>query len=142
MKLVLGLSFIFAFAVFSVVGKVFAPCELYQELKQITTDKELLRNWMCLVDNESKFKTNAKNVNTNGSTDYGLFQINDKFWCAADKAGKDCNIMCSKLMDDSIADDINCAKIIYKRHGFTAWVAWTNYCKNNAKALAKYDNCK
>ena len=44
-------------------------------------------------------------------------------------AGADCNVACSKLIDSNIADDVACAKIIYKRHGFDAWYGWKAKCK-------------
>ena len=33
------------------------------------------------------------------------------------------------LLDDNIADDCACARIIYNRHGFTAWYGWLNKCQ-------------
>lgn len=37
---------------------------------------------VCLVQHESNFNTQAMNKkNTNGSWDWGIFQINDMYWC-------------------------------------------------------------
>lgn len=48
------------------------------------------------MENESGRKTDRRGkVNKNGSRDYGLFQINDKYWCSnTSTPGKDCNVTC------------------------------------------------
>jgi hypothetical protein len=39
------------------------------------------KNLLCaVIQAESGFKPTAKNINTNGSSDYGICQINDKWW--------------------------------------------------------------
>merc|ERR1712059_37168 len=89
-------------------------------------------NWVCLVQRESSYNTAATNDNTNGSRDYGLFEINDSYWCDSNVgAGNDCNIACSKLIDSNIADDVECSRTIYARHGFEAWYGWKNHCKGH-----------
>lgn len=51
---------------------------------------------VCLVENESARNTDKTNSNRNGSKDYGLFQINDKYWCSnSGSPGKDCNVTCA-----------------------------------------------
>lgn len=47
---------------------------------------------------ESDFNTQVVNKkNANGSSDYGLFQLNNKWWCKDNKypSANACNIMCS-----------------------------------------------
>ena len=42
----------------------------------------LLSIGLCLVDHESDYQYDAVNdANSNGSKDYGIYQINDKYWC-------------------------------------------------------------
>ena len=36
---------------------------------------------VCLAKWESNYNTEAINHNTDGSTDYGIFQINSRYWC-------------------------------------------------------------
>ena len=53
-------------------------------------------NW-TFVQYESSYNTGATNDNTNGSRDYGIFQINDNYWCDANVGyGADCNVSCNK----------------------------------------------
>lgn len=63
---------------------------------------------VCIAYEESKFKTDAINYNTNGTTDSGLFQINS-VW-----ANK-----CDNLFN--LNDNIECAIVVYKQQGLTAW---------------------
>lgn len=52
---------------------------------------------MCLVKHESDYNTKAYN-NNGPSRDYGIFQINSKYWCNDGKTAgaKDaCHISCS-----------------------------------------------
>lgn len=45
--------------------------------------------------NESRGNTSAiAGPNQNGSYDYGLFQINDNYWCEHGKPGNGCQIAC------------------------------------------------
>lgn len=52
---------------------------------------------VCLVDAESSFQTHVKGgPNSDGSYDYGLFQISDRYWCnPGDHPGKGCNVRCN-----------------------------------------------
>ena len=43
------------------------------------------------------------------------------------------------LLNDDITDDIKCAKLIHKRHGFNAWYGWKNHC--NGKKLPNVSSC-
>ena len=57
--------------------KVYQPCELAKELvHRHSIPRSQVYDWVCLVDAESSFRTNAINrVNTDGSSDHGLFQV-------------------------------------------------------------------
>lgn len=51
---------------------------------------------VCLTENESHYRTDAINHNTDGSTDYGIFQINSRWWCDNGKhTANGCKIKCS-----------------------------------------------
>ena len=41
----------------------------------------LLSIGLCLVKHESNFKYDANPVNSDGSKDYGIYQINSNYWC-------------------------------------------------------------
>lgn len=69
---------------------------------------------------ESGLRYNAVNHNTNGSTDYGIFQIN--------------SIHKAKYEGRNIFDvdtNIDVAYQIYKAQGFSPWVAWKSGCYKN-----------
>ncbi|XP_068130521.1 lysozyme C-1-like isoform X3 [Hyperolius riggenbachi] len=91
-----------------------------------------LHGGICLAYYESSYNTAA--VNNNGpSRDYGIFQINSKWWCNDGKtrgAVNACHISCQSLLNDNIYDDIECAKrVVRDPQGISAWVAWRNHCK-------------
>lgn len=69
---------------------------------------------LCVARFESAFNPKAVNVNNNESVDIGLYQINDKWW------GDHCDI--DQLFDPIY--NIECAKLIYNKRGFDAWIAY------------------
>ena len=78
----------------------------------------------CIVKLESSFNQYAKNFNTNGTIDAGLFQINS-VW------KKKCK---SSLY--SVESNIDCAKIVVERQGLNAWVTYQKYggiCEKSLK---------
>uniref|UniRef100_A0A8C5LYQ4 Glycosyl hydrolases family 22 (GH22) domain-containing protein n=1 Tax=Leptobrachium leishanense TaxID=445787 RepID=A0A8C5LYQ4_9ANUR len=119
----------------SAQGKVYSRCELLRIIK--ATGLAGYRgysaaDWLCLAKHESNYNTNA--VNNNGpSRDYGIFQINSKWWCNDGKTSGSknaCHMSCSSLLNDNIYDDIECAKrVVRDPSGISAWVAWRKYCK-------------
>ena len=128
---------------FLLKGKVFERCEFAREL---VNNQDFARatvgNWVCLANVsksfvklhqgrdlgwtiflnkyifqfESSYNSGATNHNTNGSIDYGIFQvkkesviqsfqcdfdvqINDDFWCDANIGyGADCGVSCDRLV--------------------------------------------
>lgn len=64
------------------VGREWGMCELAREMHAHGFSRNQLDDWMCLVRHESGYKQTAINPNnSDGSTDWGLFQINDRYWC-------------------------------------------------------------
>ena len=48
---------------------------------------------LCLTKWESSYNTKATNYNPSSeSTDYGIFQINSKWWCKTPKAVDGCHV--------------------------------------------------
>merc|ERR1712226_27325 len=114
--------------------KVYNRCDLaYELIHSHGFAKDTISEWICLISHESSYNTAAKGgPNYDGSYDWGLFQINDYYWCkGSGDASKynDCNVSCNNLVNSNISDDCDCAKLIYKRHGFDAWYGWVNGCK-------------
>ncbi|KAK2706421.1 lysozyme c-1-like [Artemia franciscana] len=132
-------AFVLCLSLISVAhGKVYERCELARTLlNTYGFSRSTLGDWVCLVKHESSYNTAAKGGPnggsgvTSGSYDWGLFQVNDYYWCyiSTNPAYNDCNVNCANLLDDSIADDVACAKKIHGRHGFDAWYGWINNCK-------------
>ncbi|XP_039593338.1 lysozyme C-1-like [Polypterus senegalus] len=116
-------------------GKVYGRCELAKILKASGMSGYRgvqLADWVCLAKWESDYNTNAENHNTDGSTDYGIFQINSRLWCRDGiiRSADGCGIPCSRLLNSDIADDIECAKrVVRDPNGISAWVAWRNHCR-------------
>lgn len=79
-----------------VSARRFTKCEVAQAMYATGEYTiESLPDWMCLVNSESSFNSSAiGGPNTNGSSDWGLFQVNDNFWCTLEGVGKDCNVNC------------------------------------------------
>ncbi|XP_053319839.1 lysozyme C-like [Spea bombifrons] len=123
-------------------GKRYAKCELLKRIKDTKLDvysQHSAANWVCLAKHESDYSTTA--INDNGpSRDYGIFQINSKWWCDDGKtpgSKNACGISCHRLLDDNILDDIECAKrVVSDPNGMGAWVAWRKKCKG--KDLSPY----
>lgn len=66
---------------------------------------------VCTAKHESAFDPQALNVNRDKSIDYGLFQINGRWW------SKECNL--NKLLDAQY--NTYCAKIVFDKQGINAW---------------------
>ncbi|XP_007528461.1 lysozyme C [Erinaceus europaeus] len=119
-------------------GKVWDRCELARYLKKAGMDGYRgvsLANWVCLAKWESDYNTRALNYNPGSrSTDYGIFQINSRYWCNDGKtprAVNACGIPCSVLLQDDISQAVQCAKrVVRDPQGIQAWVAWKKHCKN------------
>ncbi|KAL9824472.1 lysozyme C-like [Geothlypis trichas] len=123
-------------------GKVFPRCDMVKILRQEDFEGfvgSTVADWMCLVEYESSYNTKAYNDN-GSSRDYGIFQINSKYWCSEGKnsgSKNACNVNCTKLLDDNIEDDIECAKKIAQvARGLTPWYGWKNRCQG--KDLSSY----
>ncbi|MPC27841.1 Lysozyme C, milk isozyme [Portunus trituberculatus] len=69
---------------------------------------------VCIAQYESTFNTKAHNKqNSDGSQDYGLFQLNNKYWCG-NTHKNECNMPCEALLDEDITDDVRCMKKIIR----------------------------
>jgi len=117
----------------------FERCELATELVKNGIPPSQVNDWICLVEGESQFNSSAVgSLNWDGSKDYGLFQISEKYWCLPGRPrATGCKLKCEDLIDDNIVDDVKCVLTIYKEHeglsgnGFNAWVAWKVRCRDD-----------
>lgn len=117
-------------------GRNMTQCEFIDQFRkyspQISHDD--LNKWTCIVQFTSNFST-KRNVDADGTSSYGLFQLNDRYLCKR-KAGDQriCNIPCTKFEDDYYGDDFQCVRKIYATHlglfgsGFSAWPIYNVNC--------------
>eukprot|EP00766_Chilomastix_caulleryi_P001710 gnl/Chilomastix_caulleri/268.p1 GENE.gnl/Chilomastix_caulleri/268~~gnl/Chilomastix_caulleri/268.p1 ORF type:complete len:146 (+),score=25.34 gnl/Chilomastix_caulleri/268:38-439(+) len=112
-------------AVFS--RNVLSECTVYNLAKSEFGSGQIAHTMTCIAKYESSFDADAVNHNTNGSSDYGLYQCNDRYWCYSSYTpGKaDCNVNCEQLFDPATAT--RCAHTVYKQQGLTAWVAYNSH---------------
>ncbi|XP_071322710.1 lysozyme C-like [Trachinotus anak] len=129
-------SLVFLLFVAVANARVYSRCEWARILKSHGMDGyrgNSLANWVCLSKWESNYNTRATNNNSNGSTDYGIFQINSRWWCdnGQTPTSNGCNIRCSELLTDNVSTAINCAKrVVRDPNGIRAWRAWSRHCEN------------
>uniref|UniRef100_UPI003AB0287C lysozyme C II-like n=1 Tax=Centroberyx gerrardi TaxID=166262 RepID=UPI003AB0287C len=129
-----SLVFLLLLAVAS--ARVYDRCEWARVLKANGMHNyrgNSLANWVCLSKWESNYNTEAINHNSDGSTDYGIFQINSRWWCEDNRtpgSRNACGIQCSELLTDDVSIAINCAKrVVRDPNGIGAWVAWRRHCQ-------------
>jgi len=99
------------------VSVVPAPPSDYQIIQEIalrfhTEDRHTIKKMIDIAYAESGLRWNAENLNTNGTRDTGIFQINDVHTKRYGSAFK-----------TDWRENINVAYKIYKQSGFGPWVA-------------------
>jgi len=96
---------------------------LYLLLLQAGFTLEQTPTMICIAEKESGLKPRAinKHLNTDGTADYGLYQINDYFWF------KPCKLNVYKALIPLY--NVQCAKKVYDTLGYTAWVAYKKHKK-------------
>lgn len=126
----------FAFLLFGALiavanARQFCRCDLASELYNIHGfKKEQLATWVCIAQYASDFNTAHQVGKQNG-----IFAILDG-WCGVDSYSGNCNILCSDFRDDSISDDVVCARHMFRYfqkssgNGFMGFDAYKVHCKN------------
>ncbi|XP_075885293.1 lysozyme C-like isoform X2 [Nelusetta ayraudi] len=94
-------------------ARVYERCQWARILKNSGMDGYRgvsLADWVCLTKWESHYNTQAINHNV-GSIDYGIFQINSRYWCNnhQNPTLNACGIDCSELLTENVAVAIACA---------------------------------
>ncbi|KAM8709435.1 hypothetical protein ACLKA7_016268 [Drosophila subpalustris] len=115
-------------------------CSLARELADLGVPRDQLSKWTCIAQHESSFRTGITGKkNKNGTNDYGIFQINNKFWCQSEsrRSHNECKISCNDLLTDDIASSVRCARKIQGKQGWKAWSTW-KFCKGD---LPSIDSC-
>ncbi|XP_078088041.1 lysozyme C-2-like [Mustelus asterias] len=134
-------------------AKILSRCEvarLVQDSILTAFFEYTVADWVCMAYHESAYNTRALHYERDSegsawSADYGIFQINSKWWCVDSMfpgGANVCRINCEDLLTygSDIQSDIECAAIIVKQQGLEAWVSWSRYCKG--RSISHYtDNC-
>lgn len=101
-----------------------SECDVAKYLRNAGFPSNTIGTMVCIAKYESSLNCDATNKNTDGSTDYGLFEINSYYWCSGDTTSKynECGTSCQSLMD--CQKNANCAYKVYKEQGFNAWYGY------------------
>ncbi|XP_011185404.1 lysozyme P-like [Zeugodacus cucurbitae] len=133
-----------AIALHSAQSRIFDKCSLTHELAAQGIPRANIPNWVCIAQYESNFNTaEVGPPNPDGSRDWGIFHINDRYWCKpADgrPSANSCRVPCRSLYTDDITAAVKCARQIIRTQGFTAWNTWNTNCGRGAN-VPKIDDC-
>lgn len=104
-----------------------SECQVASYLQKSGFPSYTIATMVCISKYESSYNCDATNKNTDGSTDYGLMQINSYYWCSGGTLSKynECNVACSSLFNCQY--NTNCAYIVWKQQGYTAWYGYKNH---------------
>jgi|UniRef100_A0A6C0CLF9 lipocalin len=101
-----------------------SECQVANYLKKSGFSESSIPTMVCISKYESSYNCDATNKNNDGSTDYGLFQINSYYWCSGDPNSKynECGTSCTSLFD--CQKNSNCAYKVYREQGYSAWYGY------------------
>lgn len=101
-----------------------SECDVARYLKNAGFPQNTIGTMVCISKYESSWNCDATNKNKDGSTDYGLFEINSYYWCSGDPTSKynECGASCASLMD--CQKNTNCAYKVYREQGYNAWYGY------------------
>ncbi len=104
-----------------------SECATANYLRKAGFPESSIGTMVCIAKYESGFNCDATNKNTDGSTDYGEFQINSYWWCSGDAKSKynGCGTSCSSLFN--CQSNANCAYTVWKQQGYNAWYGYQNH---------------
>ncbi len=104
-----------------------SECQVATYLRNAGFPQSAVPTMVCTSKYESSFNCDAYHKNTDGSSDYGLMQVNSYWWCSGDPASKynGCSKSCSSMYD--CQTNANCAYTIWKQQGYNAWYGYKNH---------------
>ncbi|XP_023295380.2 lysozyme 1-like [Lucilia cuprina] len=110
----------------SCLAKKYNRCSFIREMSSLGVPKDDLARWSCIASHESSFNTTVITEQTSpkDSQDYGIFQINDKYWCKPSNARFSynmCHVKCNDLLSDDINASMTCALKVLGQQGWSAW---------------------
>jgi len=104
-----------------------SECQVANYLRKSGFPEYSVPTMVCTSKYESSYNCDATHKNTDGSSDYGLMQINSYYWCSGDPSSKynSCGATCSSLLN--CQSNANCAYTVWKQQGYTAWYGYKNH---------------
>ncbi|XP_054422359.1 sperm acrosome-associated protein 5-like [Pteronotus mesoamericanus] len=118
----------------TVDAKIYERCDLAMKLEKAGLNGFRgygIGDWLCVAHYESGFDTSFMDHNPDGSSDYGIFQLNSAWWCdnGVTPTKNLCHMECHDLLNRHILDDILCAKqVVSSQNGMNAWGSWIQHC--------------
>lgn len=113
-------------------------CSLAREMSKLGVPRNELARWTCIAQHESSYRTGIVGpANSDGSHDYGIFQINDRYWCQPPNgkhSSNGCGLNCKDLLSDQINKSVTCARKVLAQQGWAAWSTW-KFCKGNLPSI-------
>ncbi|XP_017103995.2 lysozyme S [Drosophila bipectinata] len=132
--------FALACAAPALAGRTLDRCSLAREMSNLGVPRDQLDKWTCIAQHESDYRTWVVGpANSDGSNDYGIFQINDLYWCQPEGrfSYNECGLSCNDLLSDDITNSVRCAQKVLSQQGWGAWSVW-HYCSG---WLPSIDEC-
>jgi len=132
---------VLALAASIILARTMDRCSLAREMSNLGVPRDQLSKWTCIAEHESSYRTEVVGPpNSDGSNDYGIFQINDLYWCQP-PSGKfshnGCGLSCNDLLTDDISRSVRCAQTVLGQQGWPAWSTW-HFCSGD---LPPIDDC-
>ncbi|XP_043426447.1 sperm acrosome-associated protein 5-like [Prionailurus viverrinus] len=115
-------------------AKIYERCELALKLERAGLNSfkgYTVGDWLCMAHYESGFDTSFVDHNPDGSSEYGIFQLNSAWWCdnGITPTQNLCHMDCRDLLNRHLLDDILCARqVVSSQNGMTAWDSWIQHC--------------
>jgi lysozyme C len=105
-----------------VSSKFYSECDFVVEIHdthQVHRDEIFLH--LCVAE--------GLHTRKNAGGYIGIYGVSHEAWCHEDHPGGGCNVTCSDLLDDDIADDVACANTILAKETVRAWGTTERKCR-------------
>ena len=104
-----------------------SACNVANYLRKAGFPSNTIGTMVCISKYESSYNCGATNKNVDGSTDYGMMQINSYYWCSGDPTSKynECGASCSSMLN--CQTNANCAYKVYREQGYNAWYGYKSH---------------
>ncbi|XP_034476744.1 kelch-like protein 40b isoform X1 [Drosophila innubila] len=123
-------------------ARILDRCTLALEMDELGVPRSDLARWVFIADSASSFRTEViSQPNPDGSKNYGLFQISNRYWCQSlpgIPSKNICNVNCDQLLTDNIKASVDCVLKIKEREGWNPWPALNDF---ESFGMTSIDDC-